>query len=423
MRRRWIVDASNVFGSRPDGWWRDRPRALRRLVDEIARWRAEAGEPVLVVADGHPTAWVTEGTQDGVHVVFAHSNAPDAADDEIVRIVAGHREPGSLTVVTSDRTLRSRVAGAGASTEGAGRFLSRIAGTAPRRSDREVLAPFGLDDGALLGAGGEARVYALGDDRVLRLVHGDADARAADERARMLEAIRAGAADVPFAVPEVLETAVVGGRAVVIERRLPGRNALELLADPATDREALVRSHLDAAAAIHRLPCPTGDFGEAWGSGAIRSGTFVGWATARLEASLVAGGAGDVVDPRALSAELADALGAGNENEAAPRLVHLDAFLGNMLASDHRITAVLDFGPTTIGGPTGLDPAVAVAYLAPEITPTANEFDRAVARAWAEDHGLADALEPAERWAAAYWTFATDDDRLQAWCRRVLRPT
>ena len=32
MSRRWVVDASNVIGSRPDGWWRDRHAAMVRLV-------------------------------------------------------------------------------------------------------------------------------------------------------------------------------------------------------------------------------------------------------------------------------------------------------------------------------------------------------------------------------------------------------
>jgi 8-oxo-dGTP diphosphatase len=27
----WVIDASNVIGSRPDGWWRDRAGATRRL--------------------------------------------------------------------------------------------------------------------------------------------------------------------------------------------------------------------------------------------------------------------------------------------------------------------------------------------------------------------------------------------------------
>jgi len=129
------VDASNVVGSRPDGWWKDKPAALRRLVDGIARWHAEVGEPVLVVADGHPTSSVPEGTLDGVHVRYAHSSARDAADDEIVRIVAGHFDPATIAVVTSDRALRERVREHGAAVEGAGRFRTRIEGTTPHRTE------------------------------------------------------------------------------------------------------------------------------------------------------------------------------------------------------------------------------------------------------------------------------------------------
>ncbi|HEX7744396.1 MAG TPA: hypothetical protein VF462_03920, partial [Micromonosporaceae bacterium] len=29
------VDAANVIGARPDGWWRDRPAAARRLRDRL----------------------------------------------------------------------------------------------------------------------------------------------------------------------------------------------------------------------------------------------------------------------------------------------------------------------------------------------------------------------------------------------------
>ena len=31
-----VVDAANVIGSRPDGWWRDRPGAARRLLTKLA---------------------------------------------------------------------------------------------------------------------------------------------------------------------------------------------------------------------------------------------------------------------------------------------------------------------------------------------------------------------------------------------------
>ena len=30
-----VVDVANVMGSRPDGWWRDREGAARRLIDSL----------------------------------------------------------------------------------------------------------------------------------------------------------------------------------------------------------------------------------------------------------------------------------------------------------------------------------------------------------------------------------------------------
>ena len=41
----WLVDASNVIGSRPDGWWRDREGAARRLIAELERFAEATGEP------------------------------------------------------------------------------------------------------------------------------------------------------------------------------------------------------------------------------------------------------------------------------------------------------------------------------------------------------------------------------------------
>ena len=45
---RWLVDGMNVIGSRPDGWWRDRRGAMRRLVEDLARLEGD----VTVVLDG-----------------------------------------------------------------------------------------------------------------------------------------------------------------------------------------------------------------------------------------------------------------------------------------------------------------------------------------------------------------------------------
>src|SRR5437660_1180627 len=52
---RWIVDAMNVIGTRPDGWWKDRHAAMARLVDQLERWTAATGDDVTVVFERAPS--------------------------------------------------------------------------------------------------------------------------------------------------------------------------------------------------------------------------------------------------------------------------------------------------------------------------------------------------------------------------------
>jgi predicted RNA-binding protein with PIN domain len=115
---RWIVDGMNVIGSRPTGWWRDRPGAMRDLVEELEAFAGRAGEEVTVVLDGK--SFDLEG--DRVDVRFASRRGPNAADDDIAALVADDPEPGGLSVVTSDGDLARRVRDAGASVVGAGEF-------------------------------------------------------------------------------------------------------------------------------------------------------------------------------------------------------------------------------------------------------------------------------------------------------------
>lgn len=417
MGRRWVVDANNVMGSRPDGWWRDRPAALARLVDEITRWSDVAGEDVVVVADGFPTPRVPEGAWNGVEVRYAHTRGRDGADDAIVELLAELDDPTAHTVVSSDRRLRERASTIGADTEGARRFLDRVADIEPRRQERAILAAFGVDETSLVGRGGEARVFAIDDSRVLRLPHPGTERGDLADRRRLLDALSSDSATV--ALPEVLDHVEVDGRVVVIERRLPGRNALEVLGEAGTDRAGLVRHHLDVSRHIAELPCPTTTFGEIWGGGAVTAGSFRDWSVERLETSLrIGGGAFAGIDSVTLTDELIGALDSAEADQ--PRLVHVDAFLGNMLATGSRITALLDFGPMTIGGPAGLDPVLSAAYLAPEITPTAVDADRDEAAAWIDEAGLGDAFGPATRWAGAYWAGAPGDQQLRRWCERTL---
>jgi hypothetical protein len=104
----WLVDGNNVMGSRPDGWWRDRTGAMRRLVAALEG----LDRPVTIVFDGRPRDVVSER----VEVRFAPH-----ADDEIARLAG----PG-LTVATSDAELAERARAAGAEVLGAGRFRALL---------------------------------------------------------------------------------------------------------------------------------------------------------------------------------------------------------------------------------------------------------------------------------------------------------
>lgn len=119
-----IVDGMNVLGSRPDGWWRDRPGAMERLTRRLGAYARREGLDVAVVFDGREHERVLRAA-DGVEVGFA-PGGPDAADREIVRMIRAEARPEWITAASSDRRLRNSVKAAGASGIGAGELLRRL---------------------------------------------------------------------------------------------------------------------------------------------------------------------------------------------------------------------------------------------------------------------------------------------------------
>jgi predicted RNA-binding protein with PIN domain len=111
---RLIVDAMNVIGSRPDGWWKDRDKASRELIRSLQERSRSTGERIAVVLDGAPLSDFPEGVHDRVLVAYATRAGRDAADDRIVEEVARDRDPTSLLVISSDRGLQQRVQELGA---------------------------------------------------------------------------------------------------------------------------------------------------------------------------------------------------------------------------------------------------------------------------------------------------------------------
>jgi predicted RNA-binding protein with PIN domain len=117
-----VVDGANVVGSRPDGWWKDRAGAARRLHERLLVADTSYDDIVLVL-EGAARGGVKAG-RDG-HVLTVH--APRDGDATIVEQAKEATGRGSeVTVVTADRFLRSRVEGAGARAMGPGWLLDQL---------------------------------------------------------------------------------------------------------------------------------------------------------------------------------------------------------------------------------------------------------------------------------------------------------
>jgi uncharacterized protein YaiI (UPF0178 family) len=106
-----VIDAMTVIGSRPDGWWRDRGRAIRRLVGQVDRW-AEGGEERVTVMLEHEPRGTLKAER--VEVAWASSGGANAADREILARLPDWLEEDEVVVVTSDRDLATKASAAGA---------------------------------------------------------------------------------------------------------------------------------------------------------------------------------------------------------------------------------------------------------------------------------------------------------------------
>jgi cytochrome P450 len=101
VEARWLVDGMNLIGVRPDRWWNYPDRAVRRLIQELDRYAAAM-------------------------VAFASRAGRNAADDEIVRVLAADPAPSSVRVVTSDKRLAERARALGAGVRSPAGFRRRL---------------------------------------------------------------------------------------------------------------------------------------------------------------------------------------------------------------------------------------------------------------------------------------------------------
>lgn len=106
-----VVDAMNVIGSRPDGWWRDRIGAIERLVAKVDRWAEGREDRVTVMLEHEPRAQLVARR---IEIAWASVGGADAADREILARLPGWLAEDEVILVTSDRDLRAKAHAAGA---------------------------------------------------------------------------------------------------------------------------------------------------------------------------------------------------------------------------------------------------------------------------------------------------------------------
>ncbi|RJS44946.1 hypothetical protein [Nocardioides cavernaquae] len=105
-----VVDAANVVGSRPDGWWKDRASAARRLHETLLTADV-AYDRVVMVLEGQAKGGVRAGRDGDVLTVHAPKDGDTAIIEQVRRAVdAGDH----VTAITADRVLAARLEGLGA---------------------------------------------------------------------------------------------------------------------------------------------------------------------------------------------------------------------------------------------------------------------------------------------------------------------
>jgi len=108
-----VVDGANVVGSVPDGWWKDRAGAARRLHERLLVGDTSY-DVIVLVLEGQAKGGHRAGRDQ--HVLTVHAKRD--GDEAVVKAVrtATEARGAQVTVITADRQLIQRAEAAGART-------------------------------------------------------------------------------------------------------------------------------------------------------------------------------------------------------------------------------------------------------------------------------------------------------------------
>ncbi len=283
-----------------------------------------------------------------------------------------------------------------------------------------ILARHGMGLGDEIGRGEEARVYALGSDRVIKLFDPAIDPAILDRRESFHAAL--DASGLPFAVPQILKRGEQDGIRYTVEVRIPGSSLSQMLPHlgDATREKALL-AYAETATQVARIGCPAQRIGEVMSVPQLVADDWASFVLARAGADLQRnrGRVLPTIDrpERALEC-LARWL--AERPDAEPGLVHGDFYPANVMVDDAgSITGVIDFGGLTLYGDPRLDPACALLFLAGHDGVTV--ADRQIVSDHLRRRGLCDGDLQLYALFYAFRFLHTTREGLFRWCLDTLR--
>jgi hypothetical protein len=269
-----------------------------------------------------------------------------------------------------------------------------------------LLRRFGIDERALIGAGGEASVYALPGERVLRV--GRSRTTAAADPYTLQAFLARFAHRLPFATPEIVDIDPDG--LWRIEFRLSGTAMLARLTRLGDDRrDQALRAYAAAVDELATVALPELPYGHVLAPAPVTAADWHGFARESLAIFLSRNRvtiAKEVGDPHRLF-DLAAGMIADLPRHPPKVLVHGDYFPGNLLlAPDLSVSSLIDFGIYTVAGDAQLDLAVACLTLEMIAETTAHDA-RFVREIVLDRHGPE--IAPALRFYRAWLAFSMAD--------------
>jgi putative membrane protein len=306
----------------------------------------------------------------------------------------------------------------------------RAALPAEERAEQTVLEHFGIGPETLLGRGGEANVYGLDDERVLRIYHTQHEGPA-QVIAQLQDLYRFWSA-APFQLPSVLLNGERSGRIFTVTARLHGTSLDRWLAEAdVDDRHRALISYLDTAQLVATLPTPLPGFARLVGPGAPQQfGSLGELLNAQVQPQIAVSRARLDVDVPRVGEVWRQLFDAVSVRRCRPTVVHGDYCPANTyltIAPDGtpRVTGVGDFSPHTLQADPLMDLTGAVAFLELESYGGAADDSR-----WLEQQAVQRWGTDTAHWIAVYRRFYgfyfsnafEFDTKLYDWCRRQLTP-